>query len=261
VKYIQDRVRAGEVLFGVFVNLGSPLTAEIVGLAGYDWALIDLEHGAGDEGDVLSQIQAMEHTPVVPLVRIESSSRPRFHRVLDFGAAGIMVPRVDSVEEAREAVAGLHYPPRGTRGVAQMNRACAFGAAFREYMNAAEDQLLGIVQIESPAAVRQAGDIAAVDGVDVLFVGPTDLSHSMGILGQLEHPAFVEAVITVATAAKKAGKACGILLRNPGETQHFVSLGYTFLACGSDASLLRVAAQVQLTALREQATIRTTANR
>jgi 4-hydroxy-2-oxoheptanedioate aldolase len=262
MKYIQDRVRAGEVLFGVFVNLGSPLTAEILGLAGYDWALIDLEHGAGDEGNVLSQIQAMEHTPVVPLVRIESGSRPRFHRVLDFGAAGIMVPRVDSVEQAREAIAGLHYPPRGTRGVAQMNRACAFGATFREYMIAAEDQLLGIVQIESAAAVRQAGAIAAVDGVDVLFVGPTDLSHSMGMLGELEHPAFLEAMSAVAAAAKKAGKACGTLLRNPEETQRFVSLGYTFLACGSDASLLRVAAHAQMTALRQQAaTARTGANR
>jgi len=253
MKYIKDRVKAGEVLFGVFVNLGSPLTTEILGLAGYDWALIDLEHGAGDEGNVLTQIQAVEHTPVVPLVRIESTSRPRFHRVLDFGAAGIMVPRVDSVEQAKEAVAGLHYPPEGTRGVAQMNRACMFGGAFNEYLAAAEDQLLGIIQIESTAGVRQAGEIAELKGVDVLFVGPTDLSYSMGILGQLEHPAFVEAVTTVAAAAKGAGKACGILLRNPEETKRFLSLGYTFLGCGSDASLLRVAAQGQLTALREQA--------
>ena len=251
MKYIKDRVQAGEVLFGVFVNLGSALTAEIIGTAGYDWALIDLEHGAGDEGDVLAQIQAMEHTPVVPLVRVESGSRPRLHRVLDFGAAGIMVPRVDSVDQAREAIAGLHYPPKGVRGVAQMNRACEFGATFREYMSAAGDRLLGIVQIESPAAVCQAAEIAAVDGVDVLFVGPTDLSHSMGILGQMEHPAFVEALRTVASAAKKAGKACGILLRNPEETQHYVSLGYTFLGCGSDSSLLRVAALAQLAALRQ----------
>jgi len=261
VKYIKDRVRAGEVLFGVFVNLGSALTAEIIGAAGYDWALIDLEHGAGDEGNVLSQIQAMEHTPVVPLVRIESGSRPRFHRVLDFGAAGIMVPRVDSVEQAREAIAGLHYPPKGTRGVAQMNRACAFGATFREYMTAAGDHLLGIVQIESPAAVRTINEIAVVDGVDVLFVGPADLSHSMGIFGQTEHPAFVDALAAVAAAATKAGKACGILLRSPEETQRFLSLGYTFLGCGSDASLLRVAAHGQLAALRQAASVSAGANR
>jgi 4-hydroxy-2-oxoheptanedioate aldolase len=254
LKYIKYRITAGEVLFGVFVNLGSPLTAEIIGSAGYDWALIDLEHGAGDEGDVLSQIQAMEHTPTVPLVRIESTSRPRFHRVLDFGAAGIMVPRVDSVEQAREAVSGLHYPPKGSRGLAQMNRACQFGTSFREYMAAADNQLLGIVQIESPEAVRNAADIAALDGVDVLFVGPTDLSHAMGILGQIEHPAFLEALTAVARAARKASKACGILLRGPEDAPRLLSLGYTFLGCGSDGSLLRAAAHAQLAAMRTLAT-------
>jgi 2-keto-3-deoxy-L-rhamnonate aldolase RhmA len=251
LKYLKNRVQAGEVLYGIFVNLGSSLTAEIIGSAGYDWALIDLEHGAGDEREVLFQIQAMEHTPTVALVRIESTSRPRFHRVLDFGAAGIMAPRIDSLEQARDAVSGLHYPPKGARGIAQMNRACQFGAGFREYL-AADDQLLGIVQIESHEAVRNAVAIAELDGVDVLFVGPTDLSHSMGILGQIEHPRFQEALATVASAAKVAGKACGILLRTPEDAPHLLSMGYTFLGCGSDASLLRTAAQSQLIALRAQ---------
>ena len=202
---------------------------------------------------MLFQIQALEHTPAVALVRIESTSRPRFHRVLDFGAAGVMVPRVDSLEQAREAVSGLHYPPKGVRGIAQMNRACQFGAGFREYFDA-DDQLLGIVQIESPEAVRNAAAIAALDGVDVLFVGPTDLSHSMGILGQFEHSRFQEALAFVASAAKKAGKTCGILLRTPEDAPHLLSMGYTFLGCGSDASLLRGAAQSQLSALKAYAT-------
>ncbi len=252
MKYLRHRVAAGEILLGTFVNLGSSLTAEIIGSAGYDWALIDLEHGAGDEREVLFQIQALEHTPTVPLVRIESTSRPRFHRVLDFGAAGIMVPRVDSLEQAREAVACLHYAPRGVRGVAQMNRACQFGKSFLEYMTAAEEQLIGIVQIESPEAVRNAGAIAALDGVDVLFVGPVDLSHSMGIIGQLEHPRFVEALETVASAARTAHKACGILLRSPEDAPRLLTMGYTFLGCGSDGSLLRTAAQSQIAALRER---------
>jgi 4-hydroxy-2-oxoheptanedioate aldolase len=246
-------VVAGEVLFGTFVNLGSSLTAEIIGSAGYDWALIDLEHGAGDEREVLFQLQALEHTPAVPLVRIESTNRPRFHRVLDFGAAGIMVPRVDTVEQAREAVSGLHYPPKGARGIAQMNRACQFGTTFHEYMADSEHQLLGIVQIESLEAVRNAEAIASLDGVDVLFVGPTDLSHSMGILGQFEHAMFVEALDTVASAAKKTGKACGILLRSPEDAPRLLTMGYTFLGCGSDGSLLRAAAQSQLVALRGHA--------
>jgi 4-hydroxy-2-oxoheptanedioate aldolase len=187
-------VTAGEVLFGTFINLGSSLTAEIIGLAGYDWALIDLEHGAGDEREALFQMQALEHTAAVPLVRVESMDRPRFHRVLDLGAAGIMVPRVDSVEQAQQSVACLHYPPTGVRGITQMNRACEFGKTFNDYFKIAGQQLLGIVQIESTTAVRNVEDIAAVEGVDVLFVGPTDLSHSMGIIGQVEDPQFVDAL-------------------------------------------------------------------
>jgi 4-hydroxy-2-oxoheptanedioate aldolase len=252
LKFLKHRVKAGEVLFGTFVNLGSSLTAEIIGTAGYDWALIDLEHGAGDEREVLFQIQALEHTPTVPLVRIESSSRPRFHRVLDFGAAGIMVPRVDSVEQAREAVACLHFPPKGVRGVAQMNRACQFGKSFNEYFENGDPQLLGIVQIESVQAVSNVDAIALLDGVDVLFVGPVDLSHSMGIPGQVDHPQFVHALEAVASAARTAGKAAGILLKDPKDTAYYLGKGYTFLGCGSDGSLLRNAAQSQLAALREQ---------
>lgn len=250
MKYLKHRVAAGEALLGTFVNLGSSLTAEIIGLAGYDWALIDLEHGAGDEKEVLTQIQALEHTPAVPLVRIESGNRPRFHRVLDFGAAGVMVPRVDTVEQAQEAVSCLHYPPRGIRGVAQMNRACDFGKSFAEYIKAAEEQLLCIVQIESPRAVKNAAAIAAVEGVDILFVGPVDLSYSMGIVGQFEAPQFVEALKTVSAAAKSAGKAAGILLKSPQDAPRLLDMGYTFLGCSSDGGLLRGAAQSQLEALR-----------
>jgi 4-hydroxy-2-oxoheptanedioate aldolase len=250
LKYLKHRVAAGETLLGTFVNLGSPLTAEIIGAAGYDWALMDLEHGAGDEREVLQQIQALESTPAVPLVRIESGNRPRFHRVLDFGAAGIMVPRVDSVEQAQEAVHYMHYPPQGIRGVAQMNRACEFGKTFSEYIAAAEEQLLCVVQIESPRAVQNAAAIASLKGVDVLFVGPLDLSFSMGIVGQFEAPQFVDALRIVAGVAKNAGKAAGILLKSPQDAARSAEMGYTFLGCGSDGGLLRTAAQSQLEVLR-----------
>jgi 4-hydroxy-2-oxoheptanedioate aldolase len=250
LKYLKHRVRAGEILLGTFVNLGSPLTAEIIGSAGYDWALIDLEHGAGDEGAVLPQIQALESTPAVALVRVESDNRPRFHRVLDFGAGGVMVPRVDCVEQAEKVVACMHYPPRGIRGVAQMNRACDFGKSFAEYTKTAEEQLLCIVQIESPAAVQNAAAIASVKGVDVLFVGPVDLSFSMGIGGQFEAPQFIDALQTVAVAVRNAGKAAGILLKSPQDAPRLVEIGYRFLGCGSDGGLLRAVAGSQFDALR-----------
>jgi 4-hydroxy-2-oxoheptanedioate aldolase len=250
LKYLKHRVAASEILLGTFVNLGSPLTAEIIGAAGYDWALMDLEHGAGDERETLAQIQALESYPAVPLVRIESGSRPRFHRVLDFGAGGIMVPRVESVEQAQDAVAAMHYPPQGIRGVAQMNRACDFGKNFNEYVKGAEERLLCIVQIESPTAVKNAAAIASLKGVDILFVGPLDLSFSMGIAGQFEAPQFVDALRSVAKAAKNAGKAAGILLKSPDDAARLLDMGYTFLGCGSDGGMLRAAAQSQLELLR-----------
>lgn len=253
MKYLKQRVLAGETLFGTFVNLGSSLTTEIIGAAGYDWALIDLEHGAGDEQQVLTQIQALEHTPAVPLVRIESDSRPRFHRVLDFGAAGIMVPRVDTVDQARDVVSRMHYPPRGVRGVAQMNRACDFGKSFNEYISGSANQLLCIVQIENPTAVSNVAEIAKLDGVDVLFVGPMDLSYSMGIVGKFEDPKFVDALKKVSEAAKSAGKSAGILLKSPEDAPRLIEMGFMFLGCGSDSGMLRITAESQLERLRQSA--------
>ena len=133
MKGLKKRLRQGETLNGCWLNLGSALTAEIVGLAGFDWVLIDLEHGAGNEGDVLHQLQALEHTPTAPVIRVESHARQRIHRVLDMGAEGIMCPRINNLNEARETVSALRYPPEGGRGVAKMVRATGFGKDFTAY--------------------------------------------------------------------------------------------------------------------------------
>lgn len=252
MKFIRNRVLAGEAVFGTFVNLGSPITAEIVGDAGYDWALLDLEHGSGDEQTTLAQMQALEHTAATPLVRIEMSSRPRVHRVLDFGAGGVMVPRVESADAAREAVSFMRYPPAGVRGVALLNRAAGFGGRVREYMEAAQTQLLTVVQIESPTAVASAEAIAAVDGVDVLFVGPADLSQAMGIFGRYDDPRYLEAIAATARAARAHGKAAGVLLPQVEMLPSYWDAGYRFLGCSSDSGLLRAAAVTQLGRLREQ---------
>lgn len=253
MKNLKARVRDGETVFGCFLSLGSSLTAEIMGLAGYDWALIDLEHGAGGEREALWQMQALEATGAAAVVRVESSARQRAHRVLDLGARGIMFPRINSAEEAREAVAAMRYPPEGVRGVAFSNRACAFGSNFRPYMEASLDSLLSIVQIETPAAVANVEAIAAVDGVDVLFIGPSDLSHSLGILGQFEHPRYQEAVDKTAQAAARQGKATGILLPKPDDLGFYRERGFIFLASGSDGVLLNNAARALVARLRGMA--------
>jgi len=235
---LRQRVLGGETLLGCFLNLGSALTAEIIGKAGFDFVVIDLEHGAGSESDVMGQLQALAHTNTGAVVRVESHERQRAHRVLDAGAHGIMFPRVNSAEEARRAVAALRYPPEGVRGVAAINRACDFGPGFRSYLAAANSSLLGVVQIESAEALRNVDEIAAVEGADVLFIGPLDLTQSLGIIQQLDHRLFIEAMEKTAAAARKHNKALGILVPKAENFGRFFDFGCRFIACNSDGGLL-----------------------
>lgn len=238
MKNLKKRIKQGEAVNGCWLNLGSPVTAEIVGLAGFDWVLIDLEHGAGEEKDVLMQMQALEHTPAAAIVRVESTERQRIHRVLDAGAEGVMCPRVNDIDEARMVVSGLRYPPEGSRGVAKMIRASGFGVNFAEYSSNANDNLLGIVQIETIAVLNQLDHIAALDGIDVLFIGPSDLSMALGIFGQFDHPLFKDALKATVDAAQKAGKATGILIFNPDDYQTYYDMGIRMIACGADAAFV-----------------------
>jgi 4-hydroxy-2-oxoheptanedioate aldolase len=250
---LRARTLAGETLIGTFLNLGSPVTAEMCGRAGFDWLLIDLEHGAGNEAGLLAELQAGGSTDAVPLVRVEQGERMRIARALDLGAPGIMVPRVESAEFAAEMVAYMRYPPAGMRGAALMTRGARYGGVTHDGLGGVTDLLVGIMQIESPRAVAAAPAIAAVDGVDVLFVGPTDLSHAMGIPGRVDEPAFHEAIAAVGRAARDACKAAGVLLWNPGQYQRYADLGYTFLAIGSDGAFVSAGAAMALDAMRRLA--------
>lgn len=238
MKNLKQRLKQGETLNGCWLNLGSTITAEIVGLSGYDWVLLDLEHGAGSEKDILSQLQALEHTPAGAIIRVESEQRQRIHRVLDMGAEGVMCPHIDTPTQAIAAARGLHYPPDGVRGVAKMVRATAYGLKFDDYYREAKDNILGIVQIETAEAIKNVDAIAATDGVDVLFIGPNDLSMDMGIYTQYEHTLFKDALKKTVAAAQKAGKATGILIFNPDEYQIYHDLGIRFIACGADATFV-----------------------
>jgi 2-keto-3-deoxy-L-rhamnonate aldolase RhmA len=238
MKNLKQRLLNGETLNGCWLNLGSAVTAEIVGLSGFDWVLIDLEHGAGSESTTLSQIQALEHTTAGVIVRAESTEPQRIHRVLDMGAEGVMCPKVRNAEEALKVVKGLHYPPFGNRGVAKMVRATQFAQNFNDYYQKSRDQILGVVQIETIEVLSHLDEVAAIEGVDVLFIGPADLSMELGIFGQFDHPTFVDALNKIVTAAKKANKAVGILFFNPDDYQRYHNLGLRFLACGADATFV-----------------------
>src|ERR1700679_350955 len=172
----RDRVRArSEVLAGTFLNLGSPVTAEIVALAGFDWVAVDLEHGAGGELEALHQLQAITHTGTAGLVRIESANGSRIGHALDSGADGVIVPQVSSAAEAAEVVSACRYA--GRRGVARYNRAWQWGMRGGA-LSDADARVTCCIQIERSDALDDADAIAATDGVDVLFVGPADLAHA-----------------------------------------------------------------------------------
>jgi 2-dehydro-3-deoxyglucarate aldolase/4-hydroxy-2-oxoheptanedioate aldolase len=233
------RIRSGETVYGTFLNMGSPVAAEIAARAGFDWLLVDLEHGAGGESTLLGLLHAVAAGgPAVTIVRVESAARLRIGRVLDLGAAGIMLPRIDTASEARQALAWMRYPPEGDRGVALMSRAGGYGTLTHAGVGEINRACLGIVQIEGPEAVEQAEEIAAADGADVLFVGPTDLSHTLGIPGDFSNPRYLEAVDRVVAAADAAGKAAGVLARSVEEARSYVERGYRFVGVGSDAALL-----------------------
>ncbi|SRR6266498_3031933 len=238
MKYFKKRLKQGETLHGCWLNLGSSITAEIVGLAGFDWVLIDLEHGAGEEKDVLFQLQALEHTPTASIVRVESFERQRIHRILDMGAEGIMCPRINNVAEAKKAASGLHYPPAGSRGVAKMTRATGFGQNFPDYYKNAKENILGVIQIETVEALDHLDEIAALENIDVLFIGPADLSMELGIFGQFDHPLFKDALKATVNAARKAGKATGILFFNPDDYSTYHQIGIRMIACGADAAFV-----------------------
>ncbi len=245
-----SKLRGGEASLGAFISTGYPVNVEVVGQAGFDFVVIDLEHGMGSERDVLGQLYALSATHTAAVIRVESHQRQRVHRILDLGAHGIMFPRVESVAEARACVEAMRYPPDGQRGVATMVRAANYGARYADYRDETTHSLLTILQIESAEGVQNVEEIAAVDGADVLFVGPMDLSTSLGVFRQYDHPLFVEAVARIVAAAQRNRRALGILLASPADYRKYRDLGFRFIMCGTDVVFLRDAAQAMARALR-----------
>ena len=247
---LRRRILAGETLFGVWASLGSPGSAELIGRAGYDWVVVDLEHGYTTESELLAHLTAIEGSGSVSLVRPQSGERLRIGRALDTGAAGIVVPRLDTAEQVREAVTFLRYPPTGQRGVALLTRGARLGTVNHAGVAALNDDIVGIVQIESPSALAAADELAAIDGVDVLFVGPADLSHSLGIAGQFANPIYQDALRKVVAACRAHGKAPGILLYDHASFRPHLDLGFTFVGLGADISFVNEGAKAALAAAR-----------
>jgi 2-keto-3-deoxy-L-rhamnonate aldolase RhmA len=246
---MKTRLAAGETLIGTFLTLGSPLAAESLGLAGFDWLLVDLEHGGGDESLLLGQLLGASAAGVHALARVESDVRGRTSRALDLGVEGVMCPQVNSVEAAEAWASALHYGPAGSRGIAFFHRGARF-ATDPDPIASARERTLGIAQIESPEAVEACEEIAAVDGIDVLFVGPSDLSYSMGIFREFDNPRFRGAIERIVAAADAAGKTAGIFLTSVDQVPAAVADGFRMIGLGSDGGFMLQAATDAAAALK-----------
>ena len=236
---LKERLRNGQNVLGCWSMLGSPQVAEILSLAGFDYLVLDQEHGLGDVTSLQAQLHAMSATPAVGVVRVPWNDHVYLKRVLDAGAEAVLIPSIDTAEEARAAVAACRYPPRGRRGTASSSvRASSYGMA-PDYVATCADNLLIACQIESATAVSNIDAILAVEGIDLVFIGPFDLSATVGHMGNLAHPDVASLIERAETAIRAAGRPMGTV-PHPGCTAlDMFDRGYQFVNAGSDVARLR----------------------
>ncbi len=235
---LKAALAANEVRIGLWLTLGDPGVAEMAGRSGFDWCLIDGEHGPNTVTSVQAQLQALAAAGCAAVVRVAANDRVLLKQTLDLGAQTVLVPMVDTPQEAQEAVAACRYPPRGVRGVGAMVARASGWGGVRDYARAADAEICVIVQAESRRAMDNIGAIAAVDGVDGVFIGPADLSADMGHPGAPDHPEVRAVIETGLAAIKAAGKAPGIVTFDAQEAAEFAHLGVRFLGVGADARVL-----------------------
>ena len=227
----------GELQIGLWSSLCSNIVAEIIGDSGFDWILLDTEHSPNELPGLVSQMQALATGTATPIVRPAWNDPVLIKRHLDAGAQALLLPFVQSAEEARAAVAATRYPPDGIRGITSSGRAARFGRVAG-YLQKAADELCVLVQVETGEALAQIEAIASVPGVDGVFIGPADLSASLGHLGNPAHPEVQEAIKSAVDRLKQVGKPAGILTPNEAEARRYIEWGYTFVAVGSDLGLM-----------------------
>lgn len=235
---------------GTFLGLASPTAIEVAALAGCEWVLLDLEHGGGTLEQVGPSVQAAAAAGIPLVVRVQRPERSVVGWVLDQGVAGVMLPRIESVEDAKEYVSYFDYPPKGQRGVASYTRSAGWGS------HSVRDTARGVcmIQIETTGALDAVSEIATLDGVDSLFVGPLDLSFALGVPEDFDAPVFREAITTVVAAARAAEIPVGSLISDPARIASMRDYGMDFLALGSDALALRKGLADQVNHVRQSDT-------
>jgi 4-hydroxy-2-oxoheptanedioate aldolase len=233
----RQAIREGRPQIGLWCSLCSNIVAEVIAGAGFDWILIDTEHAPNELPIVLSQLQALIGGTAVPVVRPAWNDTVLMKRLLDIGVQNFLIPYVQTADEARAAVAATRYPPQGVRGVAVTHRANRYGRV-KDYYKRCGDEICVVVQIETRLALQNIEAIAAVEGVDGLFIGPSDLAAAFGHVGEPAHPEVRAAIEEALKRIRKTGKAPGILAPIEADARHWLSLGCVVLAVGSDVGLL-----------------------
>lgn len=248
---IKRKLKRGETSMGVWMDLDHPGVAEILADAGFDWIVFDTEHSHFTTTTLRGAMDALRRTEVSPLVRVPANDPVIIKQTLDLGPEGLVIPMVCSGEQARAAVAACKYPPAGIRGIGA-GRATGYGAEFETYLAEANDNILIVIQIEHVDALETLDEIVSVSGIDCLFIGPMDLSASMGITGQWDHPKLQAAISRVLGAGKRSGIPVGMGCKDEAHAVEMAAAGVQFIFCGSDTSLLARAARESLNRMRSR---------
>ena len=242
VNGFKQRLKAHDKLIGCWCSLGNPITTEVLGLAGFDWLLLDAEHSPNDVLTLIPQLMALKDSASAPVVRPPANEPVIIKRLLDAGFHNFLIPFVESAQAARDAVAATRYPPQGIRGVAMVQRNNRYGTV-PDYFKLANDNMTVLVQIESRAGVEAVAEIAAVDGVDGVFVGPSDLAAALGHIGNPGHPEVQAAITQLFAAIQAQGKPIGILTPVEADARRYLEQGASFVAIGNDIGLFRAQTQ------------------
>lgn len=237
MNHFKHAIAAGKLQLGLWSGLSSNVTVEVLANSGFDWLLLDTEHSPNELPMVHSQLQAIAAGKAHPIVRPPWNDTVTIKRYLDLGVQTLLIPFIQDAQEAADAVAATRYPPRGVRGYAAAARASDFGRV-KDYPALCEEQLCVLLQVETPQALANIEAIAAVDGVDGIFIGPGDLAASMGLIGKPTHPDVVAAIEDAVRRIRACGKPAGILVGDETLTRRYIEIGCAFVAVGSDVGIL-----------------------
>ncbi|MCK4315320.1 MAG: 2,4-dihydroxyhept-2-ene-1,7-dioic acid aldolase [Anaerolineae bacterium] len=248
---VKRMLKEGKKTAGAWLQIASPFTAEIMSQAGFDWLMIDMEHGPGDILRLIAQLQAMKGTEAAALVRAPWNDFVTIKRILDTGVHGLLIPYVNTKEEAESAVRACRYPPQGIRGVAGSPRAQGYGQNVQAYLEQANDEILLITAVETPAAAANLKEILAVDGVDGVFIGPMDLATNMGYLGDPRHPEVQETITKIEGKVLESGKILATISGSWEQAQQLYDRGYQMVMLMADGVSLAKLAADKISQFRE----------